>query len=430
MKNIEIKGSLEKKTDITAMSTLTFMFFAFGFVTSMNNILIPYMKSVFSLSDGMSMTINMAWYGAYAVASIPASHITETWGYKRGIVIGLIICALGGFLYFPAASIVSFPFFLAATFVLAIGIALLQVSVNPYVVEIGPHKSTAMRMNIVGTANSTASMIAPLIGSVLFLGAITKWLTPVQLQTMHDQGKLIVTSYQAGLMSKAMQFPYLSIALAFLVVALIIGFIKLPVIIRNTSEKGTIREAWKHKHLRFGVLAIFLYLGLEIAAPSFMVRYATDKTIWGILPSRAAEFITFYFLAMLVGRFTGIFVMKVLKDKQSLTFYSIAGIVLITIAILAKGPVAIVALVLTGVCQSVMWGNIFSLGTVGLSHLTNKATSLMLTAIAGGGIITLCMGYLADHFGVKLAFAILILLYAYMIWYAQTAEKMSQKAGQ
>jgi MFS transporter, FHS family, L-fucose permease len=420
-------SAVEKKTDILAMSTLTFMFFSFGFVTAMNNILIPFMKSVFALSDAGSMVINMAWYGAYGVASIPSSFITERFGYKKGILIGLMICALGGFLYFPAAAAVSYPFFLVATFVLAIGITLLQVSVNPYVVEIGPQRSTAVRMNIVGSANSAASMIAPAVGSLLFLGTITQLLTVSQKQIIAAAGKLVVTPQQASQMAHSMQIPYLGIGLAFILVTIIIALIKLPRIQHDGSEKGSISEAWKHDHLKFGVLAIFIYLGLEIAAPSFMVRYATDKAVWGISQTEAAKFVTFYFLAMLIGRFSGIFVMKALSDKQALSIYSLAGILFVLIAIFVKGPLAIVALIATGICQSIMWGNIFSLATVGLKHLTNKATSIMLTAIAGGGILTLVMGAIADSWGVKVAFALLIVLYAYMIWYAHNAGKLSRK---
>jgi MFS transporter, FHS family, L-fucose permease len=422
-----IPGSELKKTNLTAMSTLTFMFFSFGFVTSMNNILIPYMKSIFALSDAASMFINMVWYGAYAIASIPSSFITEKFGYKNGMLIGLIICALGGFLYYPATLAVSYAFFLTATFVLALGITLLQVAANPYVVEIDPHDSTAVRMNIVGTASSSASMIAPILGGILFLGTITQLLNPGQMQTMKDGGKLVVEASQAQGMAQAMQVPYIALGAAFLVIGLIIAMIKLPTIARNTNEQGTIAQAWKHKHLRWGVLAIFIYVGLEIAVPSFMVRYATDKQIWGIAPSEAAQYVTFYFLAMLFGRFSGIFVMKKLTDKQALSIYAFCGILLVLAGILAKGQLAIIALVVTGICQSVMWGNIFALATKGLNHLTNKATSLMLTAIAGGGIITLLMGFLVDHWGVKSAFALMVPLYGYMIWFALSAGKMERK---
>lgn len=474
----------ENRTDITAMSALTFMFFSFGFVTSMNNILIPFMKSIFSLSDASSMVINMAWYGAYAITSIPASSITEHFGYKTGIIIGLLICAFGGFLYYPAAALVNYPFFLSATFILAIGITILQVAVNPYVVEIGPQKTTAIRMNIVGTANSTASMIAPMIGGLLFLGAITFFISPAQkvaneigvslncpkekielyaknIKLSEKQVTSIAQNYslsdsqkqkmantkqldnatidkichevkltepQKKNMAQAMKVPYLFIGLAFAIVAIIIALIKLPQIKNTLTEKGTIKEAWKHQHLKFGVLAIFVYLGLEIAAPSFMVRYATDKSVWGITQLEAATYVTLYFVAMLFGRFTGIFVMKYISDKQSLSMYSMVGIGLIIVAIITKGPIAIAALIISGICQSVMWGNIFSLATVGLKHLTNKATSLMLTAIAGGGVLTLLMGAIADNYGVKTAFGLLIILYVYMIWYALYAEKLSKKS--
>jgi len=384
----------------------------------MNNILIPYMKTLFALSDAESMFINMVWYGAYAVGSIPASAVTEKYGYKPGIIIGLIICAVGGFLYFPAAAFISYPFFLIATFVLALGITLLQVAVNPYVVEVGPHNTTAVRMNIVGTASSTASMIAPILGAALFLGTIR--------QIIPD-GTGILSDTQRMALSNTLQMPYLIIGAAFLLVAAVIAIIKLPVIAHNVDARGTIGEAWQHRHLRWGVLAIFVYEGLEIAIPSFMVRYASDTAVWGIEQDAAAKYVTLYFLAMLVGRFSGIFVMRRINDRAALSVYSIAGIALVTVGVLAGGPVAIVALVLSGLCQSVMWGNIFSLATKGLDYLTNKATSLMLTAIAGGGIITVCMGAVADAFGVKWAIAIMIPLYCYMIWFALSAEKLAEK---
>lgn len=397
------------------MSTLTFLFFSFGFVTTMNNILIPYMQTLFSLSDTQSMLINMVWYGAYGIGSIPSSVVTEKFGYKKGMLLGLCICACGGFLYYPAALMVSYPFFLAATFVLALGITLLQVAANPFVVEVGPHRTTAMRMNIVGTASSTARMIAPLVGSLLFLGTIS--------QIIPD-GAIDISAAQRSELANMLQMPYISIGIAFLIVALVIALIKLPEIQHNVQAEGTIAEAWRHRHLRYGVLAIFVYEGIEIAIPSFMVRYATDSSILGVETTTAAKFITLYFMAMLVGRFTGIFVMKRATDRSALSLYALAGIVLVAFGLLAKGPIAIGALILSGLCQSVMWGNIFGLATKGLDYLTNKATSLMLTAIAGGGIITVAMGAIADYFGVKWALAIMIPLYIYMIWFALSAERL------
>lgn len=398
------------------MSTLTFLFFSFGFVTTMNNILIPYMQTLFSLSDTQSMLINMVWYGAYGIGSIPSSVVTEKFGYKKGMLLGLCICACGGFLYYPAALMVSYPFFLAATFVLALGITLLQVAANPFVVEVGPHRTTAMRMNIVGTASSTARMIAPLVGSLLFLGTIS--------QIIPD-GAIDISAAQRSELANMLQMPYISIGIAFLIVALVIALIKLPEIQHNVQAEGTIAEAWRHRHLRYGVLAIFVYEGIEIAIPSFMVRYATDSSILGVETTTAAKFITLYFMAMLVGRFTGIFVMKRATDRSALSLYALAGIVLVVFGLLAKGPIAIGALILSGLCQSVMWGNIFGLATKGLDYLTNKATSLMLTAIAGGGIITVGMGAVADFFGVKWALAIMVPLYIYMIWFALSAERLS-----
>ncbi len=418
-----------KKTNIVAMSALTFLFFSFGFVTAMNNILIPYMKSLFSLSDSQSMFINLVWYGAYAVGSIPASSITERWGYKRGVLIGLLVCALGGALYYPAAVVVSYSFFLVATFVLALGITLLQVAANPYVVEVGPHERTSVRMNIVGTASSSASMIAPIIGSALFLGAMSQWISPEQQKAISDGASVSLTTAQTNGIASALQMPYLTIVAAFVTIGIIFSLIKLPAITHNNQGEGTIAQAWQHKHLRFGVLAIFFYVGLEIAAPSFMIRYATDSQVWGIDASEAAKYVTFYFAAMLVGRFAGIFVMRRISDRQSLTFDSICGIALVAVAILCKGPVAIIALVASGYCQSKMWGNIFALGTKGLDNLTNRATSLMLTAIAGGGVITVLMGLVADYAGIKTAIAMVIPIYLYMIWYATKAELMTnQKA--
>ena len=406
-----------ERTSITGMSTLTFMFFSFGFVTTMNNILIPYMQTLFSLTNAQAMFINMVWYGAYGVGSIPSSVITERFGYKRGMLVGLMICALGGFLYYPAAAMVSYPFFLTATFVLALGITLLQVAVNPYVVEIGPHRTTAMRMNIVGTASSTARMIAPLVGTALFLGTISQIIPDTTMP---------VSDLQRSALAQSLQMPYLSIGAAFMVLLIIISLIKLPTITHQTDDRGTIAKAWQFKHLRYGVLAIFIYEGIEIAIPSFMVQYATGSGL-GIDESTAATFITFYFLAMLVGRFTGIFVMKRVTDRVALSAYAAAGIVLVAFGLLFHGPVAIGALILSGLCQSVMWGNIFGLATRGLDYLTNKATSLMLTAIAGGGIITVAMGKVADIFGIKAALFVMIPLYVYMIWFALSAGRMAEK---
>lgn len=391
-----------------ALVSLTSLFFIWGFITCLNDILIPHLKSVFSLNYTQAMLIQFCFFGAYFIVSLPAGRLVKKVGYKRGIVIGLIIASIGCFLFYPAASLLRYEIFLAALFVLASGITILQVSANPYVTALGEAKTAASRLTLTQAFNSLGTTVAPYFGALLILSAVA-----TNVETLNYSQKLAE--------AQTVQFPYILLAATLLILAAIFSILKLPNIESKAETGQSIKEqersAWQFPHLVLGAVAIFLYVGAEVSIGSFLISFLAEENIAGLAEHEAAKYISWYWGGAMVGRFIGSAVMQKIAAGKALAFNAFASAILITIAIITNGSIAMSAILLVGLCNSIMFPTIFSLGVNNLKNSTSQGSGIMCLAIVGGAIIPLFQGILADVVGVQMAFVLPMSCYLYIAYY-------------
>jgi len=391
-----------------ALVSLTSLFFIWGFITCLNDILIPHLKSVFSLNYTQAMLIQFCFFGAYFIVSLPAGKLVKKVGYKRGIVIGLVIASVGCFLFYPAASLLRYEVFLAALFVLASGITILQVSANPYVTALGAAKTAASRLTLTQAFNSLGTTVAPYFGALLILSAVA-----TNTEALNYSQKLAE--------AQTVQFPYILLATTLLILAAIFSILKLPNIESTAEAEQSVKEqecsAWQYPHLVLGAVAIFLYVGAEVSIGSFLINFLAEENIAGLAEHEAAKYIAWYWGGAMVGRFIGSAVMQKIAAGKALAFNAFAAAILITIAILTKGSIAMSAILLVGLCNSIMFPTIFSLGVHNLKSSTSQGSGIMCLAIVGGAIIPLFQGILADVIGVQMAFVLPMFCYLYIAYY-------------
>jgi FHS family L-fucose permease-like MFS transporter len=397
----------------SALMLLASLFFMWGFITVLNDILVPHLKAVFDLDYTRSMLIQFVWFFAYFVASLPAAKLLEIFGYKRSMVIGLLIMAAGALSLVPSSQLVSFPLFLAALFVLGSGVTLLQVAANPYVAVIGPAESAPARLNLVQALNSAGTMVAPVFGSLLILGRSTSGNA--------EGGAVTLTQAQRFADAQSVQAPYVGIVLVLVLLAVVIGRFRLPALgaagQRASGEARRGHSLWRHRNLVFGVPAIFIYLVAEIGVGSLLISFVTRPEIGNLTPRQAGSFLTLLWGGMMVGRFAGSVLLRRIRAETMLAVASIGAFVLIAAAVLTTGHVAMWSLVLVGLFHSIMFPTIFTLGIRGLGPLTEEGSGLLIMAIAGGALAT-GQGWIADHFGLQRSFLLPAVCELYVLFYA------------
>jgi MFS transporter, FHS family, L-fucose permease len=400
-----------------AMAMVTTLFFMWGFLTALNDILVPHLKSIFDLNYTRVMLINSAFFGSYFVFAIPAGLVIEKIGYKKTMVVGLLIMAVGALLFVPAANAPSFELFLAALIVLAAGVTALQVAANPYVTVLGPARTASSRLNLTQAFNSLGTTIAPYVGGMLILAAAP--LSSVDLD------KLSASARQAYRLQEAstVKIPYIGIALALTALALAIAMFNLPKI-ETTREfrpmgetDAAARDLWKQRQLVLGALAIFLYVGAEVAIGSFLINYFTQPNIGNMTVKAAAGLVSLYWFSAMIGRFIGAAGLQKLSTRAVLGSVAVVACLLVVTSILSHGWLAMVTIILVGLFNSVMFPSIFTLGVEGLGPLTAKGSGLMVQAIVGGAIIPVAEGALADRIGIHHAFILPALCYIYIAYY-------------
>lgn len=395
---------------------VTTLFFMWGFITCLNDILIPHLKSIFNLNYAGVMLIQSAFFSGYFVFALPAGKVIEWAGYKRAMVLGLVTMAFGAVLFVPAASLPSFPFFLVALIILAAGITVLQVSANPYVSVLGPARTASSRLNLTQAFNSLGTTVAPYFGALLILGAATPK-TPEQVKALTAESLQVYRIQEAS----TVKFPYLLIAGALVALAVVIALYKLPAIATAEGEKGGDAHAhvsiWRYRHLVLGVVSIFLYVGAEVAIGSFLVNYFTQPYIGIASESEAARYVSFYWFAAMVGRFIGSAALQKLSARTVLGCVAISAALLVVASIMSTGPVAMWTVIAVGLFNSVMFPSIFTLGIAELGPLTSKGSGLLVMAIVGGAIIPYMEGSLADSIGIQHAFIIPVLCYLFIAYY-------------
>ncbi|WP_413584542.1 L-fucose:H+ symporter permease [Bdellovibrio sp. HCB274] len=398
-----------------ALIIVSSIFFMWGFLTCLNDILIPHLKGVFSLSYTESALIQFTFFGAYFIMSLPAGTLVSKLGYKNSISAGLFVSAIGAFLFVPAAKIESYPLFLGALFVLASGITVLQVAANAYVTLLGTEETASSRLNLAQALNSLGTTVAPKIGGLFILSATV--LTADQIAGMGLAEQLAYKTEQA----QAVQGPYTVLGLILLLLAVGMYLLKLP----NLQDKeagaekteATFSQALKHSNLVMGVIALFLYVGAEVSIGSFLINFISQSDIMGITESAAAGLVPIYWGGALVGRFVGAFLMRKWNAAKMLGIAAAIAAVLVAGAVLSTGPAAAWTLLAVGLFNSIMFPTIFSLGIRGLGAATEKASSLLVMAIVGGAIIPLIQGVVADRMNLQHAFILPLVCYLFICFY-------------
>jgi FHS family L-fucose permease-like MFS transporter len=400
-----------------AMAMVTTLFFMWGFLTSLNDILVPHLKAIFELNYTRVMLVNSAFFGSYFVFAIPAGKVIEAIGYKRTMVVGLIIMAVGALIFVPAANAPSFPLFLAALIVLAAGVTTLQVAANPYVTVLGPSRTASSRLNLTQAFNSLGTTIAPYVGGMLILAA-----APLSTMQLHQLSPTALLAYRQQEAS-SVKMPYIGIALALAALALAIAIFNLPKIeaTREFRPMGEIdtaaRDLWKRRQLVLGALGIFLYVGAEVAIGSFLINYFTQPEIGNLTVKAAAGLVSLYWFGAMIGRFIGSAVLQKLPTRAVLGTVAVVAFFLVVTSMLSNGWLAMGTIIAVGLFNSVMFPSIFSLGIEGLGPLTGKGSGLMVMAIVGGAIIPVAEGALADRIGIHHAFVLPALCYVYIAYY-------------
>lgn len=429
---------------------MTILFFMWGFMTVWNDVLIPRFKEAFQLNYYQAMLVQFAFFGAYSIGalvyyliSMASGDPINRIGYKNGVIIGLLIAAGGSVLFYPAAIMKSYPFFLMALFVVGLGFAMLQIAANPYVTILGPESTASSRLNLSQAFNSFGTTIGPLIGG---------WLIFTLFTTKDAHG------------ADSVKYPYLGFAAVFVVLAVFFKFAHLP----NFSNTEKIEHglgALKHPHTALGMLAIFMYVGGEVTVGSAIINYLGLPKLGGLTHEAASKFLAFYWGGLMIGRFMGAFALSAMKKStkhilvalmpvaafiaifmlsgEDNAFHYAPALVILLVAfylgeasahrMLALFSAVIIGLLLTsmatsgevakwsilsvGLFCSVMWSNIFSLAIEGLGPLKSQASSLLVFAILGGALLPPTQGWIADKYNIQTSFIVPLVAFAYIAFY-------------
>lgn len=466
-----------KKNNALALTVLTALFFMWGFITCMNDILVPGLKKIFELNQTQAMLVNLAFFGAYFIGSL-SYLILSFWkdpisiiGYKKGIIIGLIVSAIACLMFYPAASLHQYSLFLLALFVLGLGFTLLQIAANPYVAIIGPEKTASSRLNLSQGFNSLGTTIAPIIGGYLIFHYFNQFGAPM----LNSIGAPVLTDTGLPLTAGSVQFPYFIFAAVFVILAVIVFFTHLPEIsTHNNIPKGF--GALKHRNLVLGFVAIFMYVGAEVSIGSVMINYL--KVSMDMPEIAAKSFLSFYWGGLMIGRFAGsialsdkfsrikksfamvgvallsfaficfasdvplsqvwpfllfillnmvAFLFSKSSANRTLLIFASVAMTLLGLAMLANGEVSMWLIIGVGLFNSIMWSNIFTLAISGLGKYSSQGSSILVMAIVGGAIVPILQGVIVDNVSMHFSFIVPLLCYVYLIFYGLKGYKVISK---
>ncbi|GAB3310207.1 sugar MFS transporter [Luteimonas notoginsengisoli] len=412
-------------SNFAAIAVLTLIFFTWGGLTSLNDVLIPHLKAVFEMNYARSMLIQSTFFGAYFLMSLPSGAVVARAGYKASIAIGLVVAAVGAALFYPAAALPSYPLFLGALFVLASGLTLLQVAANPYIGLLGDPAGAASRMNLAQALNSLGTtlfpwLIGPLILSTAVLGAS-------EIASMDIAGQLAYRAQQA----QSVQVPYLLLGGGLLLLAVFVLAMRLPTLRDASLPAETphgFAEVLRHRHLRWGVVAIFVYVGAEVAIGSFLINYLSGPTTGGLTEAVASRYLAFYWGGAMVGRFAGAALLQRVDARRLLALFAVAAAVLLATTMSTRDQLAMWSVIAIGLFNSIMFPTIFAIAIERLGPLTSKASSLLVMAIVGGAVVPWVQGWLADRIGIQHAFVVPLACYAFIVWYAVRGSRAAASA--
>nr|WP_170976793.1 sugar MFS transporter [Massilia sp. HP4] len=391
-----------------ALVIVTILFFMWGLITSLNDVLIPHLKAVYTLTYVQAMLVQFCFFGAYAIVSLPAGALIRRIGYQKGAVAGLLVAAVGCTLFYPA-SFGGYGLFLLALFVLASGITVLQVAANPYVAVLGPARTASSRLTLTQAFNSLGTTIGPAVGGLLILSAA---------------GAVAVAGSdgvaEAAAEAASVRGPYLVLAGMLALLAVLFWLARLPAI-ADTDDVPLAGEsqgsALAHRHLVLGAIGIFLYVGAEVSIGSFLINFIGEPHIAGLSHADAAHYVSIYWGGAMIGRFIGFAVMRVVSPGKTLAFNSLAAIALVLVATFTEGDLAMWAILAVGLCNSIMFPTIFSMALHGLGKHTGQASGILCMAIVGGALVPFAQGALADAFNVQVSFLLPAACYAFVLYF-------------
>ncbi|WP_345948072.1 sugar MFS transporter [Mucilaginibacter sp. PAMB04274] len=386
----------------TALTSLAVLYFMNGFITCLNDTLVPFFKKGFTLTYSESSLVQFYFFLTYGIMSFPAGKIIERTGYKNGMMMGLLVSAFGAFLFVPASIFHQYYIFLAALFVLAIGVVLLQVASNPYITILGPAKTASSRLTLIQAVGSIGTTIAPIFGAYFILSRLQ----------------------ESTSSSDAVRYPYIGIGCLLVLIALVVAFLKLPNL-KPSSNVDTVSytntNLFSFRNLNFGTIGIFVYVGAEVSVGTFLTNYIADTL--NIPVDQANTYVAFYWGSMLVGRLVGSWVLRSVKPSAVLTICATMATILILVSVNSAGSLAVWSMIAVGLCNSVMFAIIFSLSVQGVGKFTTQASGILSTAIAGGAIVSFSQGYVKDHATWLIAFMIPVVCYAYLVFYGVNGYK-------
>ena len=396
-----------------ALVVLTTLFFMMGFITCMNDILIPHLKDIFDLTYVQAMLIQFCFFTAYAIMSIPMGYLVGKIGYKNGVISGFVLTTIGCLLFYPAAGSHSYATFLGALFILASGVTLLQVAGNPYVTLLSKPGKESATLTLVQAFNSLGTTIAPQIGAFLILADAT--------QTVSKAEQI-----------SSVQIPYLGLAGLLIILAVFVKMIRLPDARKIAEEESEHNHdgkhsVWQYRHLVFGAAGIFCYVGAEVSIGSLLVSVL--GYLKGLDHASAAKYLSFYWGGAMVGRFLGSAIMAKIAPNRYLAFNATAAVALLGVAMLAgkaSADIAMWALLAIGFFNSIMFPTIFSLATKGLGRFTSSASGVLCTAIVGGAVVPVVQGWVADTQGLMISFVVSAICYVYIVFFAIKGYKADE----
>jgi len=401
------------------LAVVTTLFFMWGFLTCLNDILVPHLKSIFDLTYARVMLVQSAFFSAYFLFSLPWSRFVNRIGYQSTMVVGLLTMACGAFLFLPAASAASFPLFLTALLILAAGITGLQVSANPYVDLLGKPETASSRLDLTQAFNSLGTTIAPNLGGLLILSA-----APLAIEQLRQLAPQALQAYRVQ-QAASVKLPYTVIGVALILLAGLIGTAKLPRVETAVSGSGEkVKDSiWNHPNLLFGALGIFAYVGAEVSIGSFLVNYFGLPEIAGLSAKTAAGFVSFYWGGAMIGRFLGAPLLRRFKPGRLLGLCAICAAALVSASMLLGGHPAMWTILAVGCFNSIMFPTIFSLGVAELGPLTGNGSGVLNMAIVGGAILPVIQGVIADQIGIHHAFVLPVICYLYILFFGLSGSK-------
>jgi FHS family L-fucose permease-like MFS transporter len=403
----------ERNAHTGALFIVTILFFMWGLITSLNDVLIPHLKSIYTLTYMQAMLVQLCFFGAYVVVSLPAGALIRRLGYQNGAVAGLLVAATGCALFYPASN-GGYGLFLFALFVLASGITILQVAANPYVTVLGPARTAASRLTLTQAFNSLGTTVAPALGGFLILSTVA--LSADQLALLPQAEQAAHRAAEAA----AVQGPYLGLAAALALLAVLFALARLPKIAFQDTTTAAVDGkggAMAYRHLVLGALGIFLYVGAEVSIGSFLINFIGEPHIAALSHADAASYVSLYWGGALVGRFIGFGVMRYVSPGKSLAVTALGSMALVLTAIFTEGSLAMWALIAVGLCNSIMFPTIFSMALHGLGKFTGQGSGILCMAIVGGAIVPFIQGILADSIGLQISFLVPAACYLFILYY-------------